>query len=196
MSHHQRQYNRSRSDISHQNYAYFQDEEESKAQPIKKPKSRKMSFIRQISTQAEKKIDQLEQKVQDVANILQKPIFIRVISLNKEAKDVSQSNVIIESPPAAHTNIETSLTTHREMKTGKQRFRWNLLFNLLLLIIVPLPFWISFVSNTVAIYLLPSIQAVFVFMWISESYRLCMTHPSLRDLCSCQSLVFLQSKMR
>ena len=51
-------------------------------------------------------------------------------------------------------------------QSGKQRFRWNLIFNLLVWIIVPLPLWMPFVSQTVAVYLVPSIQAVFVMMWI------------------------------
>ena len=168
MSHNQQQYNHSLSDNSQNNYAYLQDEKEAIPQPAEQIKSSKMNFIRQISAHAEEKIDRLEKKVQDVAQILQKPIFTRVVSLNEEKKDIKQSNIIIESPTASHTIIETGLTTHRQMKTGKQRFRWNLLFNLLLLLIVPLPFWIPFVSNRVAIYLLPSIQAIFVFMWTSK----------------------------
>ncbi|CAF4076685.1 unnamed protein product [Rotaria sp. Silwood2] len=51
------------------------------------------------------------------------------------------------------------------MKTGSQRFRWNLLFNFLVWLIMPLPLWIHFVSNNLAYYLLPCIQGVFVFMW-------------------------------
>ncbi|CAF4745636.1 unnamed protein product [Rotaria socialis] len=50
-----------------------------------------------------------------------------------------------------HTIVETGQSSHRDMKTV-----W---------LIVPLPFRIPFVSNTIAYYLLPSIQGVFVFMW-------------------------------
>lgn len=64
--------------------------------------------------------------------------------------------------------IETGLAGHREMKEGSQRFRWNLLFNLLVWLIVPLPFWIPFISNRLAYYLLPSIQGVFVLMWLGK----------------------------
>ncbi|CAF1157110.1 unnamed protein product [Rotaria sp. Silwood1] len=52
------------------------------------------------------------------------------------------------------------------MKSGSQRLRWNLVFNLLLWLVIPLPLWVPFVSNQVALYLLPSIQGVFVFMWL------------------------------
>jgi hypothetical protein len=56
-----------------------------------------------------------------------------------------------------HKLVETGLTLQRDMKSGSQRFRWNLLFNLLLWLIVPLPFWIPFVSNNLAYYLIPSV---------------------------------------
>ena len=144
------------SEPTYQNYAYVVDENGQVPPPATKPK-----------------LDRLEQQAQDVADTLQKPIFTRVISLQEDKKDINESNVIIQSPAAAQTIVETGLATHRQMKPGKQRFRWNLLFNLLILIIVPLPFWIPFVSNTVAIYLLPSIQALFIFMWISKSSVIC-----------------------
>ncbi|CAF1665474.1 unnamed protein product [Rotaria magnacalcarata] len=70
-----------------------------------------------------------------------------------------------ETATATHAFIETGLSSHRSMKSGSQRFRWNLAFNLLVWLIVPLPLWIPFVSNRVAYYLLASIQGVFVFMW-------------------------------
>ena len=54
----------------------------------------------------------------------------------------------------------------KPIKTGRQRFRWNLMFNLLVWLIVPMPLWLPFVSQTVAIYLIPSVQAVLVLMWI------------------------------
>ncbi|CAF3311343.1 unnamed protein product [Rotaria socialis] len=70
------------------------------------------------------------------------------------------------SMPTPHTMIETGLTFHRDIKEGSQRFRWNLLFNILLWIIVPFPLWIPFISNRIAYFIIPSIQAVFVGMWI------------------------------
>jgi hypothetical protein len=54
---------------------------------------------------------------------------------------------------------------HREVKTGRQRFRWNLVFNILVWIICPLPLWLPFVSNQIAIYLLLSLQGIFVLIW-------------------------------
>ena len=55
---------------------------------------------------------------------------------------------------------------HKPIKRGKQRLRWNLMFNLLVWLIVPMPLWLPFVSHTMAIYLIPSVQAVLVLMWI------------------------------
>ncbi|CAF2349211.1 unnamed protein product [Rotaria sp. Silwood2] len=52
------------------------------------------------------------------------------------------------------------------IKNGRQRVRWNLIFNVLVWIICPLPLWLPFLSNQVAIFLLPSIQLVFVFIWL------------------------------
>jgi hypothetical protein len=54
---------------------------------------------------------------------------------------------------------------HREMKSGRQRFRWNLIFNVLVWIICPLPIWLPFLSNQLSIYLLTFIQFIFVFIW-------------------------------
>ena len=50
--------------------------------------------------------------------------------------------------------------------TGKQRFRWNLIFNILVWFVVLLPLWVPIVSQTVAVYFIPAIQAVFVLMWL------------------------------
>ena len=55
---------------------------------------------------------------------------------------------------------------NKPIKTGQQRFRWNLMFNLLVWLIVPMPLWMPFVSQTVACYLIPSVQALFVLMWV------------------------------
>ena len=71
---------------------------------------------------------------------------------------------IVQSIPII---VEPSLPViHREIKSGRQRWRWNLLFNFLVWIICPLPIWLPFLSNQVALYLLPSIQALFVLIWL------------------------------
>ena len=60
----------------------------------------------------------------------------------------------------------SSVAELKPMKAGKQRFRWNLLFNVLVWVVVPLPLWVPYIDNTVAVYLIPSLQAVFVLMWV------------------------------
>ena len=85
-----------------------------------------------------------------------------ILNLEDEKNDS-----IINSAKIAQTGHGMGLASHRPMKEGTQRFRWNLLFNVLVWLIVPLPFWIPFISNSIAYYLLPSIQGVFVFMWTS-----------------------------
>ena len=160
------------SEPTHDNYAYIDDNNDNNPWQksfVEQNKGKKMNLFRQISSKAEHKIDQPEKQAQDVGEILQKPMFTKITCLEENNR---QSNAIIQSVNSAHTIIETGLTTHRQMKKGKQRFRWNLLFNLLLFIVVPLPFWIPFVSNSLAIYLLPSIQTLFVFIWIGESSRI------------------------
>ncbi|CAF4572351.1 unnamed protein product [Rotaria sp. Silwood1] len=131
--------------------------------------TRGKNFIRQISVQAEKKIDRLEQEGQFVNEILRTPIFPRLRSVDKNTDINHHTNIIIE-PVSQHTIIETGIK-HVEMKSGSQRIRWNLLFNLLLWLVVPLPCWIPFVSNQVALYIIPSIQGVIVFMWTKNKFK-------------------------
>ena len=124
----------------------------------------KRKILRRFSSKAEQKIDNLEQEAQRVSDILQKPIFTSIKSLHED--DLNKQDIVISSI-SQHTTIETGLTFHRDIKAGRQRFRWNLLFNLLVWLIVPFPFWMPFISNTLAYYIIPSIQAVFVLMWTS-----------------------------
>ena len=51
-------------------------------------------------------------------------------------------------------------------KTGRQIFRWNLIFNLILWIVIPLPIWLPFVSQEISFYVLPSIQGAFSVFWV------------------------------
>lgn len=76
---------------------------------------------------------------------------------------------VINSNQVNHTIVEIGQNSDQRKKKGNERFRWNLLFNVLVWLIVPLPFWIPLISNTIAYYLLLTIQAVFVFEWTSMS---------------------------
>ncbi|CAF1128815.1 unnamed protein product [Rotaria sordida] len=86
--------------------------------------------------------------------------------LEQEQNSKSSS---LSSSPIAHVSIPIPdlrvPTIDHNIKNGRQRFRWNLIFNVLVWIICPLPLWLPFLSNQVAIFLLPSIQCVFVFIW-------------------------------
>jgi len=151
----------------YQNHGYIdEDGNSTKNFAVETVKSPKKNFLRQISKEAENKIDQSEREVQRVNDILQQPTLTRLTSINLNEKIDQHTNIIVETV-SPHVAIETGIT-QREQKSGSQRLRWNLLFNLLFWLIVPLPFWIPFVSNKVALYLLPSIQGVFVFIWISK----------------------------
>jgi len=151
----------------YQNHGYINEDGNSTnnfvVEAVKIPKK---NFLRQISIEAENKIDQSEREVQRVNDILQQPTLTCLTSIDLNKKIDQHTNIIVESV-SPHVAIETGIT-HREQKSGSQRLRWNLLFNLLFWLIVPLPFWIPFVSNKVALYLLPSIQGVFVFIWIGK----------------------------
>ena len=98
-----------------------------------------------------------------------KPSYRRAVSWNTPY--TLQEEEEEEPPlPLPHVSIpipETNASViHREIKSGRQRFRWNLIFNVLVWIICPLPLWLPFVSNQVAIYLLPGIQSIFVLIWL------------------------------
>lgn len=99
----------------------------------------------------------LEQTQKEMLSKIQKTKIDEEVSENVNSK-LSSSDTI----------IETGLTTHKEMKSGIQRLRWNLIFNVLFWILVPLPFWIPFISNRVAYFVIPSIQCVFVLMWTGK----------------------------
>ncbi|CAF1084614.1 unnamed protein product [Adineta steineri] len=130
--------------------------------PIKHDQLPKKNFLSQLSWEAEQKIDKLENDANRVSDALQDSRFTRVTSI---CEDETNHNDIVISSIKPHTIVETGITSHRDMKSGSQWFRWNLLFNLLLWLIVPFPLWIPFVSNRVAYYMIPSIQSVFVAMW-------------------------------
>lgn len=102
-----------------------------------------------------------------------KPNYRRAISCQpyQTLAEESLDDVPTSAPPtSAHVSIAIPevlpVVTHREMKSGRQRLRWNLVFNILVWIICPLPLWLPFVSNQVSIYALSSIQGLFTFIWL------------------------------
>jgi hypothetical protein len=99
--------------------------------------------------------------------------YRRAISYNDyytfQEEGLPEQKLTSFSPSIIHVSIPIPEPTppiiHHEKKNGRQRFRWNLIFNVLVWIICPLPLWLPFLSNKLAIYLLPSIQFIFVFIW-------------------------------
>ena len=154
----------------HQNYGYMDDDDNAtKNFAAAMWKIPKKYTLHQISVEAERKIDESEREAQLISDILQPPTFTNVTSII-EGEGINQhTNTVIESV-SPHIALETGII-HIPKQNGSQRLRWNLLFNLLLWLIVLLPFWIPFISNTVALYLLPSIQGAFVIIWISKTTR-------------------------
>ena len=154
------------SEQGHQNYGYISTENE-----IKKiyPSSLKHYLrtpigYRPFTSQIDDKINIFGKIIQYDNDILKEPTLTRIIS-----KEVDQINdVVVPSSISPHVVVERDLNDDRNVKIGSQRFRWNLLFNILVWLIVPLPLWIPFVSNSLAYYSLPCIQGVFVLMWISK----------------------------
>ncbi|UJR14495.1 hypothetical protein I4U23_001491 [Adineta vaga] len=127
-------------------------------------------LLRFFSEQFHKKNDSIgeqsllsSQTVRKIGTIDDSPLFAFTAIESKEKDSTNDNFISSQKPP--HTLVETRLNLHRDMRSGSQRFRWNLVFNLLFWLIVPFPFWIPFVSNDIAFILLPSIQAIFVFMW-------------------------------
>jgi hypothetical protein len=102
-----------------------------------------------------------------------KPQYRRAVSYNDyytlPEEKIQEQKPTVPSSSIPHVLIPIPESTipviHREIKSGRQRFRSNLIFNVLVWIICPLPIWLPFVSNEIAIYLLPSIQSIFVFIW-------------------------------
>ena len=83
----------------------------------------------------------------------------------KDTKDVESNN-----------NIDVG-TTH--IKETNKRIRWNLVFNVLLVTIVPLPLWLSIVSEDIAMMILPGIQILFMTCWVTVSVLSWVTYGKL-----------------
>ena len=107
-------------------------------------------------------------------NLSKKPTYRRTLSHQGygELQEEDQKEVKYESITTPAIN-ETTITmpelhpvsTHPPIKTGRQRLRWNLVFNLLVWILCPLPLWLPFVANEFAIHFLAAIQCTFVLIW-------------------------------
>ena len=58
---------------------------------------------------------------------------------------------------------------NKDQKEGNKRLRWNLVFNLLLWTVIPLPIWLPFVTPSMALNILILIQITFMMCWLVVS---------------------------
>ena len=82
-----------------------------------------------------------------------------------------------------HHQTNISLPDEEEdktiLKTGNKFLRWNLVFNILVLTIIPLPLWLPFVSLELSVSLLPSIQIMFTVSWLTVTFLSWLTYFKL-----------------
>ena len=69
--------------------------------------------------------------------------------------------------------------SQHELKEGNNRFRWNLVFNVLMWTIIPLPLWLPFVNRQMAINSLPLIQITMMLCWLVVSISAWVTYFKL-----------------
>ena len=67
----------------------------------------------------------------------------------------------------------------KDLKEGNKRLRWNLVFNVLLLSIIPLPLWLPFVSMDLAVSVLAVVQVVFMVCWLTVTLLSWITYFKL-----------------
>ena len=66
-----------------------------------------------------------------------------------------------------------------EAKDGNKRLRWNLLFNILLLTIIPAPIWLPFASMELAVNILPILQMLLMSCWLVVTFSAWVTYIKL-----------------
>ncbi len=166
-----RKHLRCSSESASENYSYAQDEKNEKETPLpstERDEHSKINFVHYISAKAEEKADRSEAQIRRTSIMLEQPAFTHIVTLGEDQSNSKNDDIIISSTVSPSAIIDMGANLHRDIKPGSQRCRWNLLFNFLIWLIVPFPLWIPFISNTTAYYVLPSIQGVFVLIWISK----------------------------
>ncbi len=82
------------------------------------------------------------------------------VELTADGKTAGLAEPVPKNLKEAEQDVEQGRT--QKVKTGRQRFRWNLLFNLLLWALLPLPIWLPFVDDAydmeLSKYVVPGIQ--------------------------------------
>ena len=99
------------------------------------------------------------------------------IVYSRQNSEMASTSSIVEAMPDFNITTQIQETNLRSggdvelgetlnQKAGRQLFRWNLIFNVILWIIIPLPLWLPFVSQEISFYLLLIIQGTFSLLWI------------------------------
>ena len=66
-----------------------------------------------------------------------------------------------------------------DAKEGNNRLRWNLVFNVLLLTVIPAPFWLPFASMELAVNILPILQMLLMSCWLVVTFSAWVTYIKL-----------------
>ena len=66
-----------------------------------------------------------------------------------------------------------------DAKEGNDRLRWNLVFNILLLTVIPLPIWLPFVNMELAVNILPILQMLLMSCWLVVTFSAWITYIKL-----------------
>ena len=67
-----------------------------------------------------------------------------------------------------------------ESGTGNKRFRWNIIFNIIIWVVIPLPLWLPFVFYGISIFLLPFLQLVMSLTWLFVTLNAWKTYWKIR----------------
>ena len=67
----------------------------------------------------------------------------------------------------------------QDAKEGNDRLRWNLVFNLLLLTVIPAPIWLPFASMELAVNILPILQMLLMSCWLVVTFSAWVTYIKL-----------------
>ena len=83
-------------------------------------------------------------------------------AFNCQEQDFNQNH-----PHQTNISLDDKEEDTTILKTGNKLLRWNLAFSILLLMIIPLPLWLPFVSLELSTSLLPMIQIIFMASWLT-----------------------------
>ena len=96
----------------------------------------------------------------------------KTTNVNENKGIASIKEDLKETPFGKRTTLKSS--------PSNDCLRWNLVFNLLIWAVIPLPLWLPLVTPLVASYLLPSLQLFFALCWLVVNISSWRTYWRLR----------------